>query len=61
MKLLFVILALSVVSLFVIAVAVFVRYRRHKHLISGTMVRDVLAQLEVAAEEEQTVGTYRSD
>jgi len=61
MKVLFIILALSIGSLFAIAVAVLVRFRRHKQLISDTMLREDFERISPVEEQtfSETIGASR--
>jgi len=60
-KLLFIILALSIGSLFAIAAAVLVRFWRHKQLISDTMLRGDFERISSVEEQtfSETIGASR--
>jgi len=60
-KVLFIILALSIGLLFAIAAAVIVRYRRHKQLISDTMLRGDFERVPSVEEQtfSETIGASR--
>lgn len=61
MKILFIILIISTVSLFAIATAVFFRFRRHKQQISDTMLRKDFARIHTGEDQtlSETIGASR--